>query len=688
MSTTRSTSRLLTRASLGRMLCVLSLACMTLFSTSAAAAQLLAVLELSGDLPAKQRQALTDAIRQAAMDAAASSGIKVMTQENMETLLTDMGIDASCVTEGACEVDTLRNLQANYGVTGKVTDFEGTYVVTLQLYDTRSGTMMGSQSAKSKHALELFDPLVPDATRALLTPLSSAPPPSADEAVVPAPRPSADEAVVPAPRPSADEAVVPAPPVGPVSPPTVDVTPKRTQPFPSTPPTVTPDDSWMPTAPTVQQTIAGAPMWHAHRPGLPLVSLRLVVPGGSSLDPAEQPGLTALSDAMLLRGAAGRDSAAFSAALQADAISLGVDTYRTATVVSLDCTTQALPAALDLLADALTAPRFDADEVARAQQQWIQYRKDAADDPRIVASEVGWRLWFGPDSPHAHPPDGTVAGLQALDAPTLAASWSMRSRPGSTRWVAVGDIESGELTRLLEERLGGWGSPASSPSLDLPPPPGTRGPHLSGGRVLVDNPGASQTVLRVMLPAWAPEDPMRVAGDLGVVALGGTFTSRLNALLREEKGYTYGARADLYTGRGYGVVVASTNVFGDVTGPALTDLSTELVRIRDGVSAQEAGKARASGRTDAIETAASRSGTADMLVGLALDGRPADGQVADLRLGARADASDISRALRRLQLDKALVVVVGDLEEVGEAVTSAMPGAWQQVDATGEVVQP
>ena len=97
---------------------LLTIACVAFLTPPAHAAELLAVLELSGALPEDQRRALTNAVRQAATDATAAAGIKVMTQENMETLLTDMGLDASCISEGACEVDTLRNLQANYGVTG------------------------------------------------------------------------------------------------------------------------------------------------------------------------------------------------------------------------------------------------------------------------------------------------------------------------------------------------------------------------------------------------------------------------------------------------------------------------------------------------------------------------------------------------------------------------------------------
>ena len=155
-----------------RILLLLTLACVALLATPAQAAELLAVLELSGALPADQRSALTDAVRREATKAAGPLGIKVMTQENMETLLTDMGMDASCISEGACEVDTLRNLQANYGITGKVTDFGGTYFVTLSLYEMRGGTLLGSEAVESSKAADLMRTGGPGATQTLMANLS------------------------------------------------------------------------------------------------------------------------------------------------------------------------------------------------------------------------------------------------------------------------------------------------------------------------------------------------------------------------------------------------------------------------------------------------------------------------------------------------------------------------------------
>ena len=154
-----------------RLFLLIALACAALVATPARAAQILAVLELSGALPDDQRRALTDAVREEATKAVTGTSLKVMTQENMEILLTDMGEDASCISEGACEVETLRNLQASYGITGKVTDFGGTYLVTLQLYEMRGGTMVTAEKVKSTEPIDLVTELAPAATRTLLASL-------------------------------------------------------------------------------------------------------------------------------------------------------------------------------------------------------------------------------------------------------------------------------------------------------------------------------------------------------------------------------------------------------------------------------------------------------------------------------------------------------------------------------------
>ena len=158
------------------------------WASPAQAAELLAVLELSGALPADQRRALTNAVEAEATNLSPAE-YHVMTSENMKVMLADMGLGSDCGGVHACEVEIFRNLGLiTYGVTGKVTDSGGTYSVILQLYEMRGGTMLGAEAVKSSNPLELVKTGVPAATRKLLAAL-----PGVDGTAVAAPvQPAAD----------------------------------------------------------------------------------------------------------------------------------------------------------------------------------------------------------------------------------------------------------------------------------------------------------------------------------------------------------------------------------------------------------------------------------------------------------------------------------------------------------------
>ncbi len=147
----------------------------------------LAVLELQGDLPANQRRALTDATREGVVDALRGR-VTVMTRENMEVMLTDMGLDASCVEEGACEVETARNLGADYVISGEITPFGDQLVCSLKLHETAGGSLVDSERANADDAMGLLDAL-PQTAAELVGTLGPAAP------VVPAAAPAAPRPV-------------------------------------------------------------------------------------------------------------------------------------------------------------------------------------------------------------------------------------------------------------------------------------------------------------------------------------------------------------------------------------------------------------------------------------------------------------------------------------------------------------
>jgi predicted Zn-dependent peptidase len=461
--------------------------------------------------------------------------------------------------------------------------------------------------------------------------------------------------------------------------------------IPEIPPALSAEAEFVPPAPLALAGPAGSRLWVAPRPGLPLVSLRLVLPGGAVTDPAERPGLASMADAAVLRGAGARDAAAFAAFAALHAIEMDVSTSKLGTVIHVDCQADKLDLALGLLADVVLKPRFDAPAVSLLVEERVAQLTQEADEPRVVAAQVGDRVWYTAQSPLGRPTDGTLAAVKAMDGAALQASWAARAQPAGATVIAAGAVEAEALRAALDRHLGAWtaGAPAAAPApvgAGAPPAPG--GPRLT----LVDNPGASQTVLRVLLPGPSLGDPDRAATELGAVVLGGTFTSRLNRLLREEKGYTYGARAALESRPSSGRVVVATNVFLDKTGPALEDLLRELSRFGAGVDEGELRKAQGAVRTDEIEAAGTRGAVADALADLALNGRAPDALATDLRAALAVPEAQVDGVAKALLTRGVQIVVVGDLSKVRGPVEAAVAAALgaapavEQRDVHGELV--
>lgn len=437
-----------------------------------------------------------------------------------------------------------------------------------------------------------------------------------------------------------------------------------------------------PPVPTSLDLGNGASAWLVPQPGLPLVSLRLLVPGGRAADPADQPGLSAFADSMLTHGAGDRDAQAFAAATDQLAIDLGAVTTDTWTVLHLDVHADRLEPALDLLVDAALRPRFDADEVDRVRELRVGELTYAMDDPRTVAAWVSDRAWYGAGHPLSRPVDGTLASTQAFQPAELKASWERRREQAAPRLVVVGDVSAERLQALLTPRLAAWKVTGSPPAPPPPPPAITQGPAL----YLVDNPGSSQTMLMLTMPGPAAGDADLDAARMGTIVLGGTFTSRLNRLLREEKGYTYGARASLRAAPGAGAVVVGTAVQREVTAPALVDLLAEVQRLQGGLSPDELTKARGAWQTDLVEAAATRASLADFYEGLARLGQDPAALGARLQAVSALEPGAALAALAESQPTSGAVVVVGDLAEIQAAVQAAVPGRWQVVDKLGEEV--
>jgi zinc protease len=441
------------------------------------------------------------------------------------------------------------------------------------------------------------------------------------------------------------------------------------------PPEVPAAKAFTPPTPTAFTLSNGVKVWLIHRPDLPLISLRMVLPGGSAADPSDAPGLTSFSDAMLLKGAGDRDASEFATTMEQHAIEIDIGTGVNGSWVGLDAHSGSLDLALELFADAVLRPRFSDDDIQRERDIRIGQLTEAADDARTVSSWVFNRLYFGADHALGHPVQGDKAAVANFEAVRLKASWRERYGKDRAHFVVAGDVDESTLRAGLEQHFADWSTANGETAKIVVAERKRNGPTL----VFVDKPGTSQTSLRVGMPAPAYGAPDSEAAELGGVVLGGTFTSRLNRLLREEKGYTYGARAGVTSTEDYGILVANTNVQQDVSAAALVDLLEELKKYRDGIDQAELKKAKSSRQTRTIETISSRGGVVSALSGHALNDRPTDEIAVSLARAQAATVETVGAAIQGSSLNQALIVVVGDLAKIKGAIEEAVPGQWTVV---------
>ncbi|CAN5680399.1 pitrilysin family protein [soil metagenome] len=425
------------------------------------------------------------------------------------------------------------------------------------------------------------------------------------------------------------------------------------------------------------------------RPGSALVQTRAEFMMGIPLDAPETAGLVGLANAMLEEGVnfngKSLDGAAYSAALQQLGATVGAGGGRESGGVALTTLARTFKDAAPLWAAAVKSPRMDATDFARVKAIHLENLKQEDDEPTAVAAKVGMRELFGPTNPYGVSMGGSMATVTPLTLENIKGYEAGIMRPENCTILLAGDVTRDEAKRILEDAFGTWKVDGHGPSRVAF---SASMPTRSEMRVvLVDRPGAVQTVINYYMPGAKADSADRVKMRLMNTILGGSFTSRLNQNLREKHGFTYGAGTRVSATRHTGWYVARANVVSDSTGAALKEFMGEFARIRAGdVTAEELDKARKTARTEMIQTFATLGGYIGAGMGLLEDNLPWSTLSTDMAALETATLSDVNAVAKSgIPLEKGVLVLVGDqtliLSKIKEAGVS-LPKI-EIVDAAG-----
>jgi zinc protease len=305
--------------------------------------------------------------------------------------------------------------------------------------------------------------------------------------------------------------------------------------------------------------------------------------GGVTREPLELAGVATLTAHTLTEGTESLDAAAFADAAERLGADISVDAGWDSLQGSVVVPVTRLEPALALLADAVLRPTFPPGEVDRLRAERLNDIKQEYAEPNQRALITFLPTIYTPDSPYARHAGGSSSTVARIDRDAIEAHFRRYAGPQSATLVVAGDLEGVDVPAMAERLLGAWQGGAPAP---VPPPVAEA--LESTSVTLVARPGAVQSAIivgHVGVPRLVPDF---LPTTLMVSILGGLFTSRLNLKLREEKGYTYGARAYFDFRRQAGPFGAATAVASGVTADAIHDTLTEIRRIHDeGVTPEE-----------------------------------------------------------------------------------------------------
>ena len=324
----------------------------------------------------------------------------------------------------------------------------------------------------------------------------------------------------------------------------------------------------------------GLDAWTALHREVPLVSVLAVIRAGAALDPADRPGLAALTGDLLDEGCGGLDALALHETLGRLGAQLETEVGADATLVGLTTLERSSTPALSLLAEMITRPNLEASDFDRVRDLRLNRLLQLRDMPPAIAERVFTERLYGAH-PYGHLPIGTEVSLRAMDLGEVRTFHQQQYRPPQVTVIAVGNaLEGGHaaLADSIEAAFGNWTCDSSegnqSDPADLP---------IASGKselVIVPRTGAPQSELRIGQVAVARRSPDYHALVALNLVLGGQFVSRINSNLRERKGYTYGARTSFEFRRGRGPFSLQASVQADATADALREALGELRAIR------------------------------------------------------------------------------------------------------------
>jgi zinc protease len=428
----------------------------------------------------------------------------------------------------------------------------------------------------------------------------------------------------------------------------------------------------------------GAQLIVVERHSLPLVSFQMSFVGGSNqIEPAGKTGLGSVTASMMTEGTTLRSGDDISNALQLLGTSVGFFIQGEGGGIQFRALKDKFEPTLAVMAEELLHPAFPAEALDRLKQRNIINLRLNMDRTSGIAGVVYPRLLYTTEHPYGRTP--TAESMSAITREDVVSFYNAFYQPSRAIITVAGDITPAEAKAKVEKALAAWPRGGSPATFDYPAPPAGKATTV----YIVDKPNAAQSTFAIGLvgPPRTTKDyyALRVMNNL----FGEQFQSRINANIREAKGWSYGVSSNFSYGRGPGQFRAGGEIQTDKTDSALVEFMREIKGIRGErpVTEDELATAKAALIQSLPSRLASLAGISGMVNEIYINGLPED-YWTQFQAGVKAvTVADVQRVAKQyIDADHLTILIVGDRAKIEAPVRATNIAPVVILDAKGNPI--
>lgn len=425
----------------------------------------------------------------------------------------------------------------------------------------------------------------------------------------------------------------------------------------------------------------------AERHDIPVVDTIMLFDAGYAADQFASPGTASLTMSVLMDGTKSRSALQIADDLLRLGAQIQVGSNLDSSTVFLSAIKPKLDDSLALYADVILNPSFPEADFEREKRLLLARIEQEKVQPLPMALRVLPALMYGANHAYGNPltGSGTSASVGRIGREDLFKFHDTWMRPNAATLIVTGDTTLSEIQPKLEKLWAGWqkGTVPNKSLRKVSPPP-------KAAIYLIDRPGALQSYIIAGQAALPKNSPQEVAVDVMNDMIGGTFSSRLNMNLREDKHWSYGAQSEFLAARGQQPFIALAPVQTDKTKESFAEVDKELrnfatARPVTDAELQAAIENRTLSLPGSRESLRSVASTVQQIVEFGYPDDYFDTYAAKVRNVKIADIVDANKSV--MHPDNLIWVVVGDRAKIEAGIRDLNVGELQLIDADGNPVR-